>query len=154
MPFLADSHQQVKPHIVRHWSRSPGKWLDTHTGIDKALGPGVPPYFTGTVSQWYEILGEIVVETCKELGGSLSSVEIALHEDFAQILSFDRRALFFDQSPDRSAGVLCIDEGYAKGTILVCGGKYETIYPNNDEIAIRSGDKFASVLVHDMNFFK
>jgi hypothetical protein len=47
-----------------HWSRQPGNFVDRITGA--ALG-GPPPAFTGTVSEWYETLLEIVNDVSAQI---------------------------------------------------------------------------------------
>ena len=125
------------------------------TGIDQRSLAGQPPDFTGSVGQWYSILGEILVETCRELGGSLSTIEVTTQASITFILSFDHRVAFFhprdwsEHTSEDTTGILCVDDEESKGAILF-GSKNETIRPDENEIVIRSGERFATIIVHDM----
>ena len=51
---------------VYYWSRSPGLFVNKETG--KEIGAGVAaPDFTGTVSEWYETLGETINDVSAQI---------------------------------------------------------------------------------------
>lgn len=47
------------------WSRSPGKFVNKKTGVEAQL-TGMGPNFLGTVREWYETLGETIVDVCNQ----------------------------------------------------------------------------------------
>ena len=51
--------------VVYYWSRSPGLFVDKETG--KEIGASAAPDFTGTVSEWYETLGETINDVSAQI---------------------------------------------------------------------------------------
>jgi len=51
---------------VYYWSRSPGLFVDKSTGREKGASSAAPD-FTGTVSEWYETLGETINDVSAQI---------------------------------------------------------------------------------------
>jgi hypothetical protein len=49
-----------------YWSRSPGLFVDKLTGVEKGAASAAPD-FTGTVSEWYETLGETINDVSAQI---------------------------------------------------------------------------------------
>jgi hypothetical protein len=49
-----------------YWSRSPGLFLNKSTGVEVGAGAAAPD-FTGTVSEWYETLGETINDVSAQI---------------------------------------------------------------------------------------
>ena len=74
-----------------HWSRRPGKFVDSATGVDLTANGTVGPDFTGNVSEWYETLLETINDVSaqihrKTLRGGANFVVVS--PEMANILEF------------------------------------------------------------------
>lgn len=125
---------------VRHWSRSPGKFVNRLTGAE--IGVGATPDFTGNVSEWYETLVETINDVSaqihrKTLRGAANFCVVS--PEVANILEFTAgfRANVTADSDRGDAGTVKVGSLSKKFDILV-----DPYFPRNLILVGRRGSSF------------
>ena len=138
--ILNDLLQGAKGN-VRYWSRSPGLFLNSTTGVEIGASSAAPD-FTGTVSEWYETLIETVNDVSAQIhrktvrGGANFMV---CGPEVANILEFTAgfRANVTADSNKGTAGAMNVGSISKKFDIWV-----DPYFPRNVVLVGRKGNSF------------
>jgi hypothetical protein len=105
-----------------YWSRIPGKFVNTETGVMPSLPIGIGPLFSGSIREWYETLYGTIVLISSKLGSEIA--ELKASADMACLL---QASILFMPAKNQNANCLgkinnkqlVLDNSLAKNQIMI-----------------------------------